>query len=104
MKRSVNKKRSRRYNEDCKRQVFGFSQPVGRFKFCWPQSERRLILWTPMRPAVRTGGASLRRVAPFFLKNTTDHKDVDSRQPLAENVVSSLHLESRFYAVFSKAA
>jgi hypothetical protein len=45
-----------------------------------------------------------RRVAPFFLKRTTDHKDVDSRRPLTENVVFSFYLESRFYAVLSKAA
>jgi hypothetical protein len=43
-------------------------------------------------------------VCPFFLKKTADHKDVDSRGPLTENVVSSFGLESRFYAVLSKAA
>jgi hypothetical protein len=52
----------------------------------------------------RAGGKSLRRFAPFFLKKTTDHKNVDSRRPLTENVVSFLDPESRFYAVPSKAA
>jgi CBS domain-containing protein len=34
----------------------------------------------------------------------TDHKDVDTRRPVAENVLSCFCLESRFYAVLSKAA
>ena len=37
-------------------------------------------------------------------EETADHRDVDSRRPLTENVISSLNLESRFYAVLSKAA
>jgi hypothetical protein len=37
-------------------------------------------------------------------EETTNHRDVDSRRPLTENVISSLNLESRFYAVLSKAA
>jgi hypothetical protein len=59
---------------------------------------------TSTAPIARAGGKSLRRFAPFFLKKTTDHNDVDSRRPLTENVVSYLNLESRFYAVVSKAA
>ena len=34
----------------------------------------------------------------------TDDKDVDTRQSLTENVLACLDLESRFYAVLSKAA
>ena len=59
---------------------------------------------TSTAPIAHAGGKSLRRFAPFFLKQTTDQNDVDSRRPLTENVVSSLVLESRFYAVLSKAA
>ena len=59
---------------------------------------------TSTAPNARAGGKSLRRFAPFFLKKTTDHKNVDSRRPLTENVVSFLDPESRFYAVPSKAA
>ena len=59
---------------------------------------------TSTAPTARAGSKSPRRFAPFFLKKTTDHKNVDSRRPLTENVVSSLDLESRFYAVLSKAA
>jgi hypothetical protein len=33
-----------------------------------------------------------------------DHKAVDTRRPLTKNVLFSLYLESRFYAVLSKAA
>jgi hypothetical protein len=43
-------------------------------------------------------------VCSFLLKKTTDHKDVDSRRPLTENVVFSFGTESRFYAVLSKVA
>ena len=59
---------------------------------------------TSTAPIARAGGKSLRRFALFFPKKTTNHNDVDSRRPLTENVVSSLDLESRFYAVLSKAA
>jgi hypothetical protein len=59
---------------------------------------------TSTAPTARAGGKSLRRFAPFFLKKTTDHKNVDSRRPLTENVVCFFDLESRFYAVPSKAA
>jgi hypothetical protein len=33
-----------------------------------------------------------------------DHKDVDTRRPLTKTVISSVKLESRFYAVLTKAA
>jgi hypothetical protein len=36
---------------------------------------------------------SLQRFAPFFLKKTTDHKDVDSRRLVIEYVVFFLGLE-----------
>ena len=54
-------------------------------------------------PAVRAGGKSLRRVCPV-LPEERIHKDVDTRRPLTKNVISSVDLESRFYAVLSKAA
>jgi hypothetical protein len=49
----------------------------------------------------------LRVAASFNLRSErflTDHKDVDTRRPLTKNVLSCFCLESRFYAVFSKAA
>src|ERR1700745_2600398 len=54
-------------------------------------------------PAVRAGGKSRRRVCPV-LPEERIHKAVDTRRPLTKNVLSSLSLESRFYAVLSKAA
>jgi hypothetical protein len=39
-------------------------------------------------PTARAGSKNPRRFTPFFLKKTTDHKNVDSRRPLSENVVS----------------
>src|SRR5580704_12572916 len=57
---------------------------------------------TSTAPTARAGGKSLRRFAPFFLKKTTDHKNVDNRRPLTENVVPSPDPESRFYAVSLK--
>jgi hypothetical protein len=38
------------------------------------------------------------------VRSRTDHKDVDTRRPLTNNVLSCFDLESRFYAVLSKAA
>jgi hypothetical protein len=54
-------------------------------------------------PAVRAGGKSLRRVCPV-LPEERIHKDVDTRRHLTKNVLSFFRLESRFYAVLSKAA
>ena len=45
-----------------------------------------------------------KRVGPFFLKKTTQLKPSDSRRGLTENVLYCFDLESRFYAVLSKAA
>jgi hypothetical protein len=45
-----------------------------------------------------------KRVGPFFLKKTTQLKPSDSRRGLTENVLYYFDLESRFYAVLSKAA
>jgi hypothetical protein len=41
---------------------------------------------------------------PFFLKKTTQLKPPNSRRRLTENGLPSIDLESRFYAVLSKAA
>jgi len=54
-------------------------------------------------PAVRAGGKRLRRVCPVLPENGFIKTSILGR-PLTKNVLSSLSLESRFYAVLSKAA
>ena len=43
-------------------------------------------------------------ICPVLPDKDNGYKNVDSRRPLTENVVSSFDPESRFYAVPSKAA
>src|SRR5260370_39833581 len=54
-------------------------------------------------PAVRAGGKVFGGFAPFFLKNGFIKTSILGR-PLTKNVLSSISLEARFYAVLSKAA
>jgi hypothetical protein len=67
---------------------------------------------TPFSQARRDQPTRFSRCFPFEVGNSqresvrsrTDHKDVDTRRPWINNVPSCTGLESRFYAVLSKAA
>jgi hypothetical protein len=54
-------------------------------------------------PTVRAGGKVFGGL-PILPDKTEDYKAIDRRRRLTENGLSSVDLESRFYAVLSKAA
>src|SRR5215469_10374822 len=62
-----------------------FSTTYRSVQCCRPQSERRLILCAPKQPHCSCGWQKFRRVAPFFLKKTTQFKPADSGRRLTEN-------------------
>jgi hypothetical protein len=80
-----------------------FSQPAGRFS---PAGHNPSAGWgyaLQCSPSVHAGGKVFGGL-PILPDKTAEYKATYCRRRLTENGLSSTHLESRFYAVLSKAA